>query len=295
MESFSELIQQGAGQAWWFLPTAVVLGALHGLEPGHSKTMMAAFIIAVRGTVSQAILLGLSAAFSHVVIVWVLAIAALTLGDEYIAETSEPYLFFASGVIIVLMALWMGWRTLVDLKAARESTNHRHHADGNDHCKTPHTPHHDHGEGYGKEKKGHSHGHLKASDFATEEEYQDAHERAHTREIQERFTNRRVTTGQIVLFGLTGGLLPCTASVTVLLVCLQLDEIVLGIAMVAAFSLGLAIAMVGVGVAAAWGSGQATARFKNFDQIARKLPLLSSVVIAIVGVIMSISGWMHLP
>ncbi|MEQ1714521.1 MAG: hypothetical protein ABL907_00830, partial [Hyphomicrobium sp.] len=32
-------------------PVAVLLGALHGLEPGHSKTMMAAFIIAVRGTI----------------------------------------------------------------------------------------------------------------------------------------------------------------------------------------------------------------------------------------------------
>jgi|TARA_R110000868_G_scaffold141256_3_gene357587 nickel/cobalt exporter len=40
MLDFSEMIAQGAGNAWFFIPSAVLLGALHGLEPGHSKTMM---------------------------------------------------------------------------------------------------------------------------------------------------------------------------------------------------------------------------------------------------------------
>ena len=58
MENFSQLLQ--SGNAWIFIPSAILLGALHGLEPGHSKTMMAAFIVAVRGTVGQAVLLGLA-------------------------------------------------------------------------------------------------------------------------------------------------------------------------------------------------------------------------------------------
>ncbi len=65
MQSLQELLNQGVANAWLFIPMAIVLGALHGLEPGHSKTMMAAFIIAVRGTIAQAVLLGLSAAISH--------------------------------------------------------------------------------------------------------------------------------------------------------------------------------------------------------------------------------------
>jgi ABC-type nickel/cobalt efflux system permease component RcnA len=67
MIEFSTLLQQGATNAWLFIPSAILLGALHGLEPGHSKTMMAAFIIAVRGTLTQAVLLGLSATLSHTV------------------------------------------------------------------------------------------------------------------------------------------------------------------------------------------------------------------------------------
>ncbi|MEX0577651.1 nickel/cobalt efflux protein RcnA, partial [Enterobacter cloacae subsp. cloacae] len=42
MNDFASLLQQG--NAWLFIPSAILLGALHGLEPGHSKTMMAAFI-----------------------------------------------------------------------------------------------------------------------------------------------------------------------------------------------------------------------------------------------------------
>ena len=52
MSNIADLFRDGAANAWLFAPTAVALGALHGLEPGHSKTMMAAFIVAVRGTVA---------------------------------------------------------------------------------------------------------------------------------------------------------------------------------------------------------------------------------------------------
>ncbi len=73
MNDFTSLLQQG--NAWLFIPSAILLGALHGLEPGHSKTMMAAFIVAVRGTLKQAVLLGLAATVSHTAVVWLIAMA----------------------------------------------------------------------------------------------------------------------------------------------------------------------------------------------------------------------------
>ena len=36
MNSFNHYLSQG--NAWLFFPSAILLGALHGLEPGHSKT-----------------------------------------------------------------------------------------------------------------------------------------------------------------------------------------------------------------------------------------------------------------
>src|SRR6516165_12010750 len=107
MPIFSDLLQQGVEHAWLFVPSAILLGALHGLEPGHSKTMMAAFIIAVRGTVRQAVLLGLCATLSHTLIVWVIALGGMRLWRGLAPETVEPYLQLASGVIVILMGAWM--------------------------------------------------------------------------------------------------------------------------------------------------------------------------------------------
>lgn len=248
MPEFTQLISDGSANLWLFLPSALLLGGLHGLEPGHSKTMMAAFIIAVNGTIGQAVLLGLSAAVSHSVIVWILGISALFWGDALIAEKAEPYFLFASGLIMLGIAAWMVWQTL-----RREQASHHH---------------------------SHSHGSTI-----------DAHAEAHAREIEARFASGQATTGQVVLFGFSGGLLPCAAAIPVLLICLQLDRIGLGIAMVSAFSIGLAIALVAVGVIAAWGVNHAKKRLKGFDRWARRLPYLSSLLIAAIGLFVAIKAW----
>jgi len=268
MESLGTVIQQGSASALVLLPMALLLGALHGLEPGHSKTMMAAFIIAVRGTVPQAILLGLAAASSHVIIVWALALAALTWGADLSDERTEPWLLLVSGVIIILVAAWMFGRAWRDSRPT--DTQHDHH--------------HDH-------SHGHHHDHLHRHD----PNLLDAHSRSHARQIEERFSGRPVTTGQVVLFGLTGGLLPCAAAVTVLIVCLQLQKFWLGVAMVGAFSVGLALTLVAVGVVAAWGAGHAARRFSGLDRWSRRLPFLSSALVALIGALMLASGWAHLP
>lgn len=128
MENFAQLLQ--AGNAWVFIPSAILLGALHGLEPGHSKTMMAAFIVAVRGTVGQAVLLGLAATLSHTAVVWAVAMGGLYLGRNWSAEETEPYFQVASAVLIIAIALWMLWRTYREQQRERIETDHDHHGHG---------------------------------------------------------------------------------------------------------------------------------------------------------------------
>ncbi len=45
--------------------------------------MMAAFIIAVHGTVMQAVLLGLAATLSHTALVWAIALGGQYFGQRY--------------------------------------------------------------------------------------------------------------------------------------------------------------------------------------------------------------------
>jgi nickel/cobalt exporter len=273
MPNFAELLQQGGAHAWLYFPSAILLGALHGLEPGHSKTMMAAFIVAIRGSVKQAVLLGLAATLSHTAVVWLVAIGGMYLGKGLDAQTTEPYFQLASSALIIVIALWMLWRTWR----------------GEQMFKLEQVPDHHHGE----HDHGHAHSELEGLQLSSDG-YQDAHERAHANDIRKRFTNREVTTGQIVMFGLTGGLIPCPAAITVLLLCLQVKEVALGGMLVLCFSVGLAITLVAVGAAAAIGAKQASSRWPWLGAVARRAPYLSSVLIIGVGLYVGFHGWIGL-
>lgn len=274
MTEFTALLQQG--NAWLFAPSAILLGALHGLEPGHSKTMMAAFIVAIRGTLAQAVLLGLSATLSHTAVVWAVAMAGLYFGRNWSATTAEPALQAVSGLIMVIVAVWMiatTWRH-------RHAHHHGHHHD------------HDHNHDYDHQHRHAAHGPVALEAIA--DEFDDAHARAHAQDIQRRFAGREVTTGQIVLFGLTGGLIPCPASITVLLLCLQMREITLGATLVLCFSIGLALTLVASGAVAALGVRHAAKRWQGFGALAQKAPYVSGALIACVGVYVGITGLMAL-
>jgi nickel/cobalt exporter len=266
MTEFSTLLQQG--NAWLFIPSAILLGALHGLEPGHSKTMMAAFIVAIRGTMTQAVLLGLSATLSHTVVVWAVAMGGLYFGQHWNAETSEPYFQVASAVLMIGVAVWMIGRTW-----HHQHAGHKHH-------------HHGHEHGHGHHHADH---HAEALHIAGEDD-QDPHERAHAEDIRRRFTNREVTTGQIIVFGLTGGLIPCPASITVLLLCLQLKKIALGATLVLSFSIGLALTMVASGALAALSVKHVSKRWSGFGAISRKAPYFSGGLIVLVGLYVGYLG-----
>ena len=94
------------------------------------------------------------------------------------------------------------------------------------------------------------------------------------------------------MFGLTGGLIPCPAAVTVLLLCLQLREVALGATLVLCFSIGLAITLVAVGVVASLGTRHVAHRSPWFSALADRAPYLSSVLIIAVGIYMGVQGWM---
>lgn len=278
MNDFTSLLQQG--NAWLFIPSAILLGALHGLEPGHSKTMMAAFIVAVRGTLKQAVLLGLAATVSHTAVVWLVAMAGLWFGRGWDAQTSEPWFQLISGILIVLIACWMLRRTWLESRTHQRDRDHNHNHDhDHDHHHAHHHPH-----------QHHPHAHP----LVATAEWQDAHQRAHAEEINRRFNGQRVTTGQIVLFGLTGGLIPCPASITVLLICLQLKKVSLGATLVMSFSVGLALTLVASGAIAALSLKHVANRWPGLNDLSRKAPWISGALIIVVGCYMLLHGWRNL-
>jgi len=363
VNSFSDYLAQG--NAWLYIPAAIVLGALHGLEPGHSKTMMAAFIVAIRGTVKQAVLLGLAATVSHTALIWILAFVGLHYSGKFAAEDAEPYLQLATGVVVIALGAWMVWR----IRRMQKPTTHGPHgapllkteeglvevsvfetgvpprfrlyffdearlaiappSDIHVTCQT-YRPE-EAGKGAGQIFQFKSHGaYLEATEelpephefelkltlrragvastletkFVEEHDHhhehghdlqdQDEHERAHARDWQQRCANREVTTGQLILFGLTGGLIPCPSAFAVLLVCLQVKQFALGFALVLAFSLGLALTLVTVGSLAALSVKHATKRFAGLHKLAAKMPYASAALMTLIGLFVCIQGVRHL-
>ena len=280
MTDFATLLQ--SGNAWLFVPSAVMLGALHGLEPGHSKTMMAAFIVAVRGTVVQAVLLGLAATLSHTAVVWAIALAGMYFGSQFNAASSEPYFQLISATLIVAVAIWMMWQTWAD----RNGHGPRDHEHDHDH---DHVHRHQHSHDRHRDND-HSHPLSQFDHQAGRTE----HEREHAEDIRKRFANTQVTTAQIVMFGLTGGLIPCPASITILLLCLQLKQFVLGATLVLCFSVGLALTMVTVGVAAALSVNRVSRHWPGFEAFARNAPYVSGALIMIVGIYTGYLGFVGL-
>jgi nickel/cobalt exporter len=154
--------------------------------------------------------------------------------------------------------------------------------------------HEHHSHDYDVEFVEHDHQHHAIKDYESLDVsapgYQDPHELAHANDIRRRFTNREVTTGQIIMFGLTGGLIPCPASITVLLLCLQLKKITLGATLVLSFSVGLAVTMVASGALAALSVKHVSKRWSGFGEFARKAPYFSGALILLVGFYVGYQG-----
>src|SRR4029453_6278828 len=86
----------------------------------------------------------------------------------------------------------------------------------------------------------------------------------------------------LLAVGISGGLLPCPTALVVLLAALSLHRVGYGLVLILAFSVGLAGAMTGVGLAAV--SARRFLRRKSFDgRIVRALPAASAAVILVLG------------
>lgn len=301
--SLTNMIEAGSANPLLLFALALLLGALHGLEPGHSKTMMAAYIVATQGTVKQAILLGVSAALSHSIIVWVLAVIALVWGNALIGEQLEPYFMIVSGFLVLGIAAWMLWQGRASQAHAHSHDHHHHHHDDHhhaDHHHESHHHHHSHGE-HSHQDSGQS---LPVSNTPDQTfdhmhqtlstEHLDPHARAHAEEIRARLASGRTGTWQTILFGLSGGLIPCPAAITVFILCLHLGQLALGITLVSAFSIGLALTLVGIGVVAAVGLQVLSSKTSRFDRLLNAAPWVSAALISVVGLLIIWSGVSHL-
>jgi ABC-type nickel/cobalt efflux system permease component RcnA len=228
------------------LVVAVGLGAFHALEPGHGKTLVAAYLIGSRGTFKHAVLLGLIVTASHTAGVYLLGAVTLYASQYIVPEQLYPWLGLVSGVMIFALGVIL----LVQRHLRRDApSGHVHH--GHSHHALSHPHHHDH-----------HHGH----------EHHHAH---HERQISLR---------ELMTLGISGGIVPCPAALVVLLSAVSMQRIGFGLLLIVAFSMGLAAVLIAVGMLMVY-ARQFMARFRGEGRIVtRWLPLTSSAFIVLFGI-----------
>jgi ABC-type nickel/cobalt efflux system permease component RcnA len=245
------LHQTNAGWGMLALGMAVAfgLGAVHALSPGHGKTLVAAYLVGTRGTPRHAAFLGGMVTFTHTASVFFLGFVTLFLSRYVLPEKIYPVLGAISGISIV----WIGATLLFRrLHAARHHDTSRHHHD-------------------------HEHGH----DHHEHHHHDDGHPHSHAPEGE-------VTLGSLVALGASGGLVPCPSALVLLLTSVALGHVALGLMLLVAFSAGLAVVLVAIGLvvlyAKSWlPDAGTTAKHAAF----RYLPVASAGIIVCLGMLMT--------
>ena len=92
-----------------YLSTAFILGMLHTLEPGHGKSVIAAYLVGVRGGTAEAVLLGLITAFTHTFSVIVLGLLFKFVSERVFAGAVQTSFKLAAGAMILAVGLWVLW------------------------------------------------------------------------------------------------------------------------------------------------------------------------------------------
>ena len=102
--------------------------------------------------------------------------------------------------------------------------------------------------------------------------------------------------GSLIALGASGGLVPCPSALVLLLSSIALGRIGLGLTLLVAFSLGLAVVLMAIGMAVLFAKNllPESRRITNHPAF-RYLPVVSAALIVCIGLLMtSVSlGWLQ--
>ncbi len=291
-----------------YLATSFWIGAVHAATPGHGKTIAAAYIVGARGKPVDAVILGVFVTLSHtsgIVLVGVLASLGL---PGMVPQRIEAWMALITGMLVIAIGLWTLWtqrELILQLQGVVPAPwNAREPAPAHAEMRfRPHTHIGEHGHGHHQ----HGHDHAHAHDHSHDHDHAHDHEPAHSHDHGEQAgyhshgwgfrhthdmklaTTNRPTLWVLIGLGIAGGLLPDPAALAILLNALAQGKVMLGLGTVVVFSIGFASTLVIVGVIAAK-VGQ-----KILDWLAgpwaARLQISTSLLIVLVGVILSVKAW----
>lgn len=236
---------------------AIGTGAAHALAPGHGKAIIAAYLVGTQGRIRDAATLGAVVASMHSASVLVLGgTLYLTSRASASAASLMPLLRVTAGMLVLAVGAGLVHHQ-VRLRRAR---------------KRPPA-------GARARPQGHEHDHGAVL----------SHDHHHTPPFGVPPLSRR----GVVLLGMSGGLLPSPSAFLSLTTALFVGRPGFGLALVLAFSAGLAATLTLVGAAAVRGRDLLHTRTSRHPRLARlltTLPLASAIAVLGGGLLLTASA-----
>jgi ABC-type nickel/cobalt efflux system permease component RcnA len=238
---------------------AIGFGALHALEPGHGKSLVAAYFVGTRGTFREAVGLGAVIAAAHTAGVLVIGTLLVTGASMIAPARLFPWLQLVSGIMVLLIGLQLAF----DLR--RRGTAPTDGADAHGH------PLHGHA-------IAHAHPHP--------------HDQRHSR------VSAGVASSawkRLIALGIADGFVPTASTIVLLLAAVALHRMGLGILLIVAFGLGFGTVLTSIAAGLVLGRRVVTRlpvarqqRFRAFGAtLERALPIVALAIFLLSGAILT--------
>lgn len=265
--------QFSAGFYVFALSVSLFLGALHALTPGHGKTVVAAYLVGSRGTTYHAVVLGAVVTLTHTGSVFLLGIVTLAASKYILPTTIIPWLEVLSGVLILWLGIYLFWQRFTQWRASLKpkddaprkrvslapASSAKKPAGSIKIQKADASLHHHHGDG-----------------------------KLHSHEVPESITWR-----SLIALGVSGGLVPCPDAIAILLVAVAINRILLGLALIVSFSLGLAVVLIVIGLLMV-NSRRLFDRFDAFNKFTPFMPVISAAVVTVLGIALTWGAYVRM-
>ncbi|HEY3740879.1 MAG TPA: hypothetical protein VGL53_13595, partial [Bryobacteraceae bacterium] len=287
-------------------------------SPGHGKTMVAAYLVGEKGTPKHAIFLGAMVTFTHTISVFALGLATYFLAGRFAPESVTRVLSILSGMSIIAVGLWLLYKRSMKLMsatavpAARTHTHHHHDHDHDHvhHHHHDHEPQHVHAHAHAhapvlqmvvphKHDHGHTHDHPHPHTHTHHTHDHDAHDHDHHHGPggHSHVPEGPVTIGSLIALGASGGVVPCPSALVLLLGSVSVGRIGFGLALLTAFSLGLASVLMAIGLAVLYAKHLLPKTENTMKHpLVKLIPVLSAGAVTAIGVAMTAIafGWIKI-
>ncbi|MEG4419057.1 sulfite exporter TauE/SafE family protein [Microcoleus sp. LAD1_D5] len=263
---------------------AFAWGCVHAMSPGHGKTIVGAYLVGSRATPLHALFLAATTTITHTAGVFAVGGISLFVSNLIDQEKLDPWLSLISGLLVASIGLNLllskiktrlvvrtevlkkikskvfnkNWflRTKVLTAECEEPVNLLSRGSWEREFKPvkPDISHHYHDHGDGR-----LHSHLPPGTDGSP-----------------------ITWKSLLALGISGGLLPCPSALVMLLSASALGNVGLGMTLVIAFSLGLALVLSAIGLILVYAK-------RNFDKLPKQitavkfLPAISAMFVMFLG------------